>query len=417
MDFEYHYTEAQEKFRKEVGSWLDENIPRSYKAPLEQEEWAYYGTTSELNDADFDVAREMRRKLGKKGWLHPTYPKQYGGGGLSGEEEIILTEEFRTRKVPLSFSNPWITSTLLVWGTEEQKQKFLVPLLTGEMVAYQGFTEPQSGSDLANVKSTAVRDGDDWIINGQKLFCTGPGPHRADIIFGPHMTDPDSPRHRNLGYFIVPGNIPGVTLVPMKLANGSQQHFVFYENARVPGDHLIGGDHQGWQVTQTSLEEEHGGRGRPLPRDESLQDLVKYVQKTKHNDGRLGEDPFIQQTVVDSYIDSHVGGLITSRNYSMFSNREEMTYHGSQGAAWGKMAGQRSMTRGREVFGPYSLLNTEDPRAVQSGSPEVRYGRRMIPHAGGSLEVQKVVIARRLGISRTPERAAPTPSTATEYTA
>ena len=408
MDFEYHYTEAQETFRKEVGSWLDENVPHSYKAPVDQEE---------MSDAHYNVAREMRRKLGKKGWLNPTYPKQYGGGGLSGEQEVILGEELRKRKVPLLFSNPWITSTLLVWGTEEQKQKFLVPLLMGELIAYQAFTEPQSGSDLANVKSTAVRDGDDWIINGQKLFVSGPGPDRCDILYGPLMTDPDSPRHRNLGYFIIPAKIPGVSLVPMKLTNGRGQHFVFYENARVTGDHLIGGDHQGWQVTQTSLEEEHGGRGRPLAPDDSLQDLVKYVQKTKHNDGRLGEDPFIQQNVVDDYIDSHVGGLLTSRNYSMFANREEMSYHGSQGASWGMVAGERSMTRGREVFGPYSLLGTKDARAVNGGSPEVRYGRRMVPHAGGSPEIQKVIIARRLGISRTPERAAPTPSTATEYTA
>ena len=408
MDFDYHYSEEQKAFRMEVEAWLDEVVPEGFVAAVDPEE-----TTDEI----YAFGKEMREKLGQKGWLNPTYPKEYGGGGLPPEYEVIISEEILRRKVPLLTSNPWITSTLLVWGTEEQRQKFLVPLLRGDLIAFQAFTEPQSGSDLANIKSIAVRDGDDWIINGQKIFVSGPGPDRCDILYGPIMTDPDSPRHRNLGYFIIPARVPGVKIVPMRLLNGSNQHVVYFDNVRVTGEHLVGGDHQGWQVTQTSLEEEHGGRGRPMPVDEALEDVMTFARSTKRNGGTLGQDPFIQQSVVDSYIDSHINNLMVVRNYSMFAKRHEMSYHGSQSAIVTREVATRNMTRGRDVFGPYAHLGTKEPEAPFGGAPEVRFGRRLPPHAGGSLEIQKAIVARRIGVSRTNERAAPTPSTATKFTA
>ncbi|MBI4310575.1 MAG: acyl-CoA dehydrogenase family protein [Chloroflexi bacterium] len=407
MDFEYQYSPEQEKFRQEVRTWLDQNVPQGTASSVDPEEM-----TAEL----FAFAREMRRKLGRKGWLNPTFPKAYGGGGLTSEHEVILDEELERRRVPILFSNPFLSAALLVWGTEEQRQKFLTGLLTGEIIAYQAFTEPQSGSDLANIKCTAVHDGDDWIINGVKCFVTGPGPDRADILFGPIMTDPTSPRHRNLGYFIIPGKAAGVKLVPMRLLNGNQQHFVYFDNVRVSAEYLIGGERQGWQVTMTSLEEEHGGRGRPMSPN-AASDLITYVRRSKHNGGALGQDPFTQQQVVDSYIESHIAGLLAVRNYSMFAQRQEMSYHGSQTAIVGRETGIRNNTRARDIVGLYGQLGTHEPGAPFGGWLEVRYGRSLPPHAGGTLEVQKTIVARRIGISRTQERAAPTPATATKFTA
>ena len=189
MDFELHYSKEQEDFRAEVRSWLEANIPENMRAPVDR---------LDLTEAHYGFWRNMHQVIAEKGWLYPTYPKEYGGGGLTGEHETIIMEEFDRAKVVRDFTNALCLPTLMVWATEEQKQKFLVPLLKAQKVAFQNFTEPDAGSDLASLKSRAVRDGDDWIITGQKVFVSGQG--EPDWLFGPIVTDADAPRHRNLGY-------------------------------------------------------------------------------------------------------------------------------------------------------------------------------------------------------------------------
>jgi alkylation response protein AidB-like acyl-CoA dehydrogenase len=409
VDFnEYSYTAEQEQFRLEVQAWIEANVPRDAVVPsgeVSQEE-----TSDEL----MAIARELHQKLGHKGWLYPTYPREYGGGGLTGDHEVVLQEELSRRRVPRFGSNGLVNAALLVWGTEAQRVKYLTPLLKGDWISYQGFTEPQSGSDLANIKATAVRDGDEWVVNGNKVFVSGPGPNNADIIFGPLLTDPDAPRHRNLGYFLVPGKAPGVSLVPMRLLSGDRQHFVYYDDVRIPGDALVGGEQQGWQVTSTTLEEEHGGRGRPFATNDLARALIHHMRATERNGAILGQDPMLQQAAVESYIDSHLGGLFTVRNYSMYAKRMEMSYEGSQSAAWTRESAVRNSMRAQRIVGPYGQLE-HDPRAPQQDWV-AGVGKRLPPHAGGTTEIQKTIVARRLGISRTPERAAPTPATATQFT-
>ena len=188
MDFTYQYTEEQEEFRKEVRSWLQENIPDDKRAPVDR---------NELSDEMYDWWRDMHQTLAEKGWLYPTYPKEYGGGGLSGEHETILQEEFRIARVVNGFTNSLVFPTLLVWADDSQKELFLKPLLSAEKVAFQNFSEPNAGSDLASLQARAIRDGDDWLITGQKIWISGQ--RKPDILFGPMVTDPDAPRHRNLG--------------------------------------------------------------------------------------------------------------------------------------------------------------------------------------------------------------------------
>ena len=166
MDFAYTYTKEQEEFRQEVRTWLGENIPEKMKAPVDR---------LDLSEEHYTFWRAKHKVIAEKGWLYPTYPKEYGGGGLSGDHETIIMEEFERAKVVPDFTNGLCNPTLLVWATEEQKQKFLKPILKAEAVAFQNFTEPNAGSDLASLQSRAVRDGDDWIITGQKTFISGHG--------------------------------------------------------------------------------------------------------------------------------------------------------------------------------------------------------------------------------------------------
>jgi len=401
VDFKLSYSKEQEDFRKEVRDWLQANIPEDMKSPVDR---------LDLTDELYVFWRDMHMQLAAKGWLYPTYPTEYGGGGLSGEHETILLEEFERARVVRGFTNPYIFPTLLVWGTEEQKQKFLKPLLTAEQIAFQNFSEPNAGSDLASLQSKAVRDGDDWIITGQKTYISGHGD--VDLLFGPIVTDDDAPRHRNLGYFLIPAPSQGLELQRLNLLTGHDQSFIFMDNVRVPGDHLIGDDHQGWQVTQTTLEIEHGGRGIAFPRDEALENLMDFAKDTTRNGRPLSADPVLQQTAMDAYIDSHTHTLLAQRNFWMYQARQEMTYHGSQNSMFQKEFRIRNADRARDIMGMYSLLGVREPRAPFEGAPEV-YQRSSLTgaHPGGTVEIQKVIMARRMGISRTRERAAATPST------
>ena len=407
MDFSSPDSTDQQRFRQEVRTWFEENIPENMIHPVDPRDF-----TEEM----YVFWRGKHQEMAAKGWLYPTFPVEYGGGGLTADHETILEEESLRFKVP-RFLNTNVLPSILVWGTEEQKQKFLAPLLKAEKIAWEKYTEPRSGADLAGYSSRAVRDGDDWIVTGQNAFISGRDVSRPDWLFGPLVTDPDAPRHRNLGFFMIPSPSQGLEIKTQALLTSNEQHTIFLDNVRVPGDHLIGGASQGWQVTNTSLEEEHGGRGRAFPADPVVGNLVEYVRKTKMNGGTLGDDPLLQQQTMDAYIDAHVDGLMAKRTFWMYQNRMEITYEGNVHNVHNRLKTMRQAIRVRHVMKMDALLDGNEPGAPHGGAQEVeqRYaaGQR---HAAGSTNIAKVILARRIGISRTKERPAPTPSTATTHT-
>lgn len=405
MDFQNSYSEDQEQFRKEVRAWLQENVPESMKLPTDR---------AEFNEEMCLFWHERHKELGAKGWLYPTFPKEYGGGGLTAEHETILEEEFQLYRAPTgSFTADFVLPSLLVWGTEEQKQKFLAPILKGAKNAWQKFTEPKSGADLASYQSTAVRDGDEWILNGSNVFCSTMGGVTPDWIYGPMLTDPDAPRHRNLGYFMIPCPTPGLEIRRMNLLNGDDQCFVFLDNVRVTTDHLIGGDHDGWQVANTSLEKEHGGNGRAFPTDTPINNLVEYMQQRRKNNKSGARETINQQMTASAYIESQVNSLLEKRTYWMYQNGLQMTWEGPLTALHTREYNLRNVARIRNVMEMYTLLGTKDPTAPHNGAQEVQQRWSFIhQHGAGSLNINKVVVARRIGISRTKEKPAPTPTTA-----
>ncbi len=404
MDFTYTYTQEQERFREEVRTWLEKNIPENMKDPIDPDDFT---------EEQYLYWQEKHRELAAKGWLFPTYPKQYGGGGLSSGHEAILQEEFeRARVNTRTPSSNNILGSLSVWCTEEQKQKFLVPLLKAEKASWQKFTEPKSGSDLASYQTKAVRDGDDWIITGSNVFVSRRG-YKPDYLWGPAVTDPEAPRHRNLGFFMVPCPSPGLEIKPLNLIQGKDQHFVYLDNVRVPGDHLIGGDHQGWQVANTVLEEEHGGAGRAYPEDSVTENLVSYMREHRQKGENPGGDPVLQQAALEGYIAAKIDRLFKLRTHWMYGNRVEMSWEGPSGFHYQRLYGFRNVARVRDVMGMYALLGTKDSLAPHGGAQEVNQRTSFIhQHGAGSFNITKIVLARRIGISRTKERAAPTRMTA-----
>ena len=227
---------------------------------------------------------------------------------------------------------------------------------------------------MANYQSKAVRDGDDWLLTGQNVFVSGYG--RPDWLYGPMVTDPEAPRHRNLGCFMIPYPSQGLEVMEQNLLNGGEQHFIFLDNVRVPGDHLIGGDHQGWQVANTSLEQEHGGRGQAFPTDESVDNLVKYARDTKQDGSTLGKDPVVQQTTMQAYLEAHVSGIFAKRTFWMYQNHMEITYEGNESSVYSREYTPRNATRIRDVMGLYASWVYESQE-----SPLV--GNRRSPSACG----------------------------------
>ena len=296
------------------------------------------------------------------------------------------------------------------------------PILTAELTCWNKLTEPNGGADLANVQGTAVRDGDDWLLTGEHVFVSGRG--EARLPPWPYEDRLGSAAAPEPGLLHDPGpgldpetgstGLDGLTIKEQDLLNGHDQHNIILNDVRIAGDHLIGGDHQGWQVAGTTMESEHGGRGRAFPTDVPIENLIEYVKETKIDGGYLGGDPVLQQTTAEAVIDSHIQSLLVKRVYAMYQSREEISL------------GERRRKRPRTRVHPAQreantgrvwdvlLLSSQDPSSPHGGRQEVNHRSRAGQnHAGGSTNIAKVVLARRIGISRTQERPAPTPATAT----
>jgi alkylation response protein AidB-like acyl-CoA dehydrogenase len=249
------YTPEAEAFRTEIRAWLRENLPAGWFDAVER------GEAVELSADERKAFNESwPSKLYEGGWICATWPKEYGGKGLSTMEGVVLAEEFANFKAPMRadfFGDTLVGPTILQWGTEEQKKDFLPKILSGQMRWCQGFSEPNSGSDLASLKTSAVLDGEEWVINGQKVWTTQG--HHADYCFLLTRTDPDAPKHKGISYLLVPMKQPGVEVRGIVQPDGTAEFCeVFFTDARCPKDNVVGGVNNGWKVANSTLAFERG---------------------------------------------------------------------------------------------------------------------------------------------------------------
>ncbi|MBI2886483.1 MAG: acyl-CoA dehydrogenase family protein [Chloroflexi bacterium] len=401
MDFATHYTKEQQEFRHEVRAWLDANIPKGFEASLPPD-------SANQERAQFEWAREFRKKLGAKGWLAPLWPKDLGGGGLSIDQAVVIEEELGERDVPpvgdlgISLAGPAIRA----WGTDEQKQRYLPPILKGEHIVWQVFTEPEAGSDLASLRTRAVEDGDDFVINGNKIFVGSK--FDAEWLYTLAVTDPTAPRHQNISAFMIPTSAPGLTITHLDLMAGGGKRMIYFEDVRVARENLIGGDTgrgKGWWVAQTTLELEHGGSGRVVARNKTVDQFIEYCKGVTRNGQRLTADPNVQQALADLYVKSHVGRLLGVRNFWMRNTGKKFSYEGSQFSLWGKTFSPYLAQKIMEVAGPFAMV--DDPKwAPIHAELENQQRQSLATHPGGTPEVQKIIMSRAMGLSRTPNRTA-----------
>ena len=247
--------------RAEIRAWLRENVPQDLDLPGSDED-----ITPELEAWTL----EFRRKLGQKGWLAPSWPKYFGGGGFSAQAGAAIMQEVnRLRLPPLSVSMTFLVP-MRAWGTEEQKERWLVPTLRGELTISQLQSEPSTGTDLATQYTTAIRDGDDYIVNGEKGYTSES--LTPDYLFSIVTTDPGGPKYENLSMLLISAKGPGVTINRRQSLIGKTMRSFEFKDVRVPVVDVIGGEGGGWEVAQTLLDVERGGMGTTLDERKTIED-------------------------------------------------------------------------------------------------------------------------------------------------
>jgi alkylation response protein AidB-like acyl-CoA dehydrogenase len=354
---------------------------------------------------------ELYRKLAEKGWIAISWPRELGGQGGSRLKQYIVEEEFT--RIGLAMGGGGSGGpAILKFGTPEQKAYYLPRIVSGEISFCLGFTEPSGGADLAGIQMRAVRDGDDYVINGQKIFTSGA--HTATHIYLMARTDPDAPRHRGLSIFLVPMDTPGITVRPLWTLQTEpfappittyafpRTNEVYFEDVRVPKTCLLGKENEGWYVAAVGLNLDRVGAWRYLISVQRNEDLINWVKENRLDGYSPADDPAIRDRLAEMWIEAQVCRLMTMRSMSIVERGEDFTYEGSAEKVWAPEHGMRITDLAVQVLGPYAQLLNGSPDAIMSGVfAHNVLGSWVSAVNHGSVQVMRDQVARRgLGLPR-----------------
>jgi len=355
------------------------------------------------NEEQVGFAREFTKKLGARRWFAPAWPEQYGGMGKSALEQMIFNEELAYHRAPAGgrlFTIGITGPTMLVHGSEEQKERFLPSMAAGETWYCQGFSEPGSGSDLASMQTRAVRDGDDYIVNGQKIWTSNA--HVADRMILLARTDPDVPKHKGISAFVVDMKSPGINVQPVpNMAYRRDFNQVFFEDVRVPAKDLMGGENNGWYVATTTLDFERSNIAAISGARRTVHDLIRWA-KERHPGGRPWDSDHVRNKLADLVVDVETGRLVAYRTAWLQSQGKVPNYEASIGKVWMALLGIKVGNTGVNLMGPYGMLQPGSKWAQLYGRVTTSYLLAVSgPIGGGTTEVQRNIIAQRgLGLPR-----------------
>jgi alkylation response protein AidB-like acyl-CoA dehydrogenase len=382
-----------EQWRDELRAFLRDELPKGFEGD------------DDFFDSEEQVgfARQFTRKLGQRRWFAPAWPEEYGGMGKSPIEQMVLNEELAYHRAPAGgrlFTIGITGPTMLVHASPEQKRRYLPPMAAGEEWYCQGFSEPGSGSDLASMQTRAVRDGDDYVITGQKIWTSNA--HIADRMLLLARTDPDVPKHKGISAFIVDMHAPGITVqsVP-NIAYRRDFNQVFFEDVRVPAEDLVGGENNGWYVAATTLDFERSNIAAISGARRTVHDLVRWAKET-HPGGRPWDDPHVRVKLADLVIEAEVGRLVAYRTAWLQSQGEVPNYEASIGKVWMALLGIKVANTGVNLMGAYGQLKPGSKWAQLHGRVLTSYLLAVSgPIGGGTTEIQRNIIAQRgLGLPR-----------------
>ena len=395
MDF--RFTEDEEAFRREVRQWLEQEIPQRW-IELDPGIW-------EETEQSWALAREFQHKLGEKGWLAPAYPKEYGGLELSHMKRLMLAEELAYNRTPISIEEEitvnWVGPSIMLFGTEKQKKDYLTKIAKGDIIFCLGYSEPNAGSDLASLQTRAVEAGDEYVINGQKTWCSYG--HLADYCWLAARTDPDASRHEGISIFIVDMKTPGITVRPLiNILNRHSFNEVFFDDVRIPEENLVGQKNKGWYQLVIALDFERSSIGYAAGNQRIIEELVKYAKESTRNGEPLANDPLIRNELAQLVVENEVARMMAYRIAWMFSKGLHPSYESSMSMVLVSEVMRRTANTGMRILGHYGELDRDSKWAVMNARiMRMCLSSLSIGVGGGSNEIQRNIIAiRGLGLPR-----------------
>ena len=386
----FKFSESEEAFREELKSWLNTELA------------ARPGNDSDP-DSEWAFNLEMRRKLAEKGWLTMAWPEEYGGQSASHMMQVIFAEEMSYNNAPGRdvFGTKMMAPTLMIHGTEDQKQQFLPPVSRGDVQWCQGYSEPESGSDLASLQTRAIEDGDDFVVNGTKVWTSGA--HRADHIMVLTRTDPDAPKHRGISFLLCDMNTPGISVNPIiNMAGDHSFNMVTFEDVRIPKKNLVGEQNRGWYVGATLLDFERSGVDYSAGAKRTLEELVEFAKTNSKNGVLLANDPVTRNRLSDLAIEVEVSKLISYNIAWMQGQGLVPNKEASMGKVLGTELQQHVSETGMHMLGMHGQLEPGSKHAPLEGKVEHMYLTDVSQTIqAGTSEIQRNIIATRgLGLPR-----------------
>jgi alkylation response protein AidB-like acyl-CoA dehydrogenase len=389
---EFQFTPEDDKFRHELREFVLHQLPADWEGGGRwPEEW------------NWEFTKDMRRKLAQKGWLTMHWPKEYGGQDASPVRSAIYNEELAYLRAPGRdiFGVRMLAPTLMIHGSEEQKQAHLPPIARAEVQWCQGYSESESGSDLASLSTRAVHDGDDLVINGSKIWTTLA--HRSDWIMCLARTDPDAPKHRGISFILVDMKTPGIEVRPIiNMAGGHEFNEVILNDVRVPRQNIVGEENRGWYVAVTLLDFERSGIDYSAMARRLLDETREYATETHSNGQPLVETSWVRNLLAERYIECEVARLMAYnvafiQGEGLVPNKEA-----SMSKVFGSETLQRTTSSVLEILGMYGMLGRGDKWAPLKGRVQehwmISFSHKI---AAGTSEVQRNIIAGRgLGLPR-----------------
>jgi alkylation response protein AidB-like acyl-CoA dehydrogenase len=395
-------TPEQTAFREEVRALIQERLPERYRSGSAEARWQ---SDRASGDADARAAAmSWTGALAEKGWVAPHWPKEYGGAGMSPMEQFLFNQEMAEANAPLAASIHGVAMlgpTLIVHGTDDQRREHLSKILSGEVVWCQGYSEPGAGSDLASLQTRAVRDGDEYVVNGQKIWTSGA--QTADWVFALVRTDPEAPKHRGISFLMIDLDSPGLSVRPIiNMAWGDDLNETFFEDVRVPARNLVGEENRGWYVGMTLLDFERSGISNAVGSRRTIADLIAAATGDQRERARLDESS-VRSELAERYIETEVSYQFSLRIVSMQNAGMVPNHEASSAKLFNSELTQRIARTGTKVFGLYgNLWDAKDPRSPMRATFTHSYvGSLPSTIAGGSSEIQRNIIATRgLGLPR-----------------
>jgi alkylation response protein AidB-like acyl-CoA dehydrogenase len=380
------FSAEDEAYRLKLRSWLEDNMP-SEPPPHGQ-------------DAGFAYRRDWQRKLYDGGWVGIQWPKEYGGQGATLIQQAIYAQETARARAPQPANGLGISivgPTLIHHGTEEQKRRYIPKILNADEIWCQGFSEPNSGSDLASLQTKAVLDGDEFVVNGQKIW-TSLGQY-ADWCILLVRTDPDAPKHRGITFLLVDMHTPGITVRPLKQITGHAEfNETFFDNVRVPRENVVGEINEGWRIAMTTLTYERGisTLSTQVRMQQNLEAMCDYARKTRRNGHTLSEDPIYRQQLAEAHIRVEIMLLNLYRGITAQLRGQPPGPESSLAKLYWSELDKWMQELGMSLQGPYSQLDWDSDYAVP-GDWQYNFLRsRAGTIYSGTSEIQRNIIGERV---------------------